>query len=69
MLAAYYRDIITKLVLLAPAATLKDDALKGICQGSQYDPNHIPGTVDVHGFTVGGDYFWTVQLLPIYETA
>ena len=69
MLAAYYRDIITKLVLLAPAATLKDDALKGICQGSQYDPNHIPGTVDVHGFTVGGDYFRTAQLLPIYETA
>ena len=29
MLAGYYRDVIAKLVLLAPAATLKDDALKG----------------------------------------
>ncbi|MBB1079478.1 alpha/beta hydrolase [Limosilactobacillus sp. STM2_1] len=69
MLAGYYRDVISKLVLLAPAATLKDDALQGVCQGSHYDPNHIPLTVDVHGFTVGGDYFRTAQLMPIYETA
>lgn len=69
MLAAYYRDVINKLVLLAPAATLKDDALKGVCQGSTYDPNQIPLSVDVHGFTVGGDYFRTAQLMPIYETA
>ncbi|MEY8441115.1 alpha/beta fold hydrolase [Lactobacillaceae bacterium 24-114] len=69
MLAAYYRDIITKLVLLAPAATLKDDALNGVCKGSHYDPNHIPTTINVAGYEVGGDYFRTAQLLPIYETA
>lgn len=69
MLAAYYRDVIEKLVLMAPAATLKDDALKGICQGSTYDPNHIPPVVQVHDCEVGGDYFRTAQLLPIYETA
>ncbi len=69
MLAAYYRDVIDKLVLLAPAATLKDDALQGTCQGSTYDPNHIPDHVMVDGFKVGGDYFRTAQLLPIYETA
>ncbi|KRL27804.1 alpha beta fold family hydrolase-like protein [Limosilactobacillus frumenti DSM 13145] len=69
MLAAYYRDVIEKLVLLAPAATLKDDALNGECQGSTYDPNHIPLSVNVHGFEVGGDYFRTAQLMPIYETA
>lgn len=69
MLAAYYRDVIEKLVLLAPAATLKDDALVGECQGSRYDPNHIPEFVMVGGFKVGGDYFRTAQLLPIYETA
>lgn len=69
MLAGYYRDVIEKLALLAPAATLKDDALKGECQGSTYDPNHIPDVVDVHGFAVGGDYFRTAQLMPIYETA
>ncbi|HJE27068.1 alpha/beta hydrolase [Limosilactobacillus pontis] len=69
MLAAYYRDVIEKLVLLAPAATLKDDTLVGECQGSRYDPNHIPEFVMVGGFKVGGDYFRTAQLLPIYETA
>ncbi|MDM8243881.1 alpha/beta hydrolase [Limosilactobacillus vaginalis] len=69
MLAAYYRDVITKEVLLAPAATLKDDALLGNCQGTKYDPNHIPLTVDVHGEAVSGEYFRTAQLLPIYETA
>ena len=69
MLAGYYRDIFTKLVLLAPAASLKDDALKGICQGSHYDSNHIPETVNVSGYSVGGGYFRTAQLMPIYETA
>lgn len=69
MLAGYFRDVIDKIVLLAPAATLKDDALKGVCQGSTYDPNHIPSEVIVGGFAVGGNYFRTAQLLPIYETA
>ena len=69
MLAAYYHDVIEKLVLLAPAATLKSDALQGVCQGSTYDPMHIPSSVMVDGFKVGGDYFRTAQLLPIYETA
>lgn len=69
MLSGYYRDILDKLVLMAPAATLKDDALMGVCQGSHYDPNHIPAIVDVHGFKVGGAYFRTAQLMPIYETA
>lgn len=69
MLAAYYRDVIEKLVLLATAVTLKDDALVGECQGSRYDPNHIPEFVMVGGFKVGGDYFRTAQLLPIYKTA
>ncbi|WP_251574217.1 alpha/beta hydrolase [Limosilactobacillus agrestimuris] len=69
MLSAYYRDIITKEVLMAPAATLKDDALKGVCQGTKYDPNHIPLMIDVHGIAVSGEYFRTAQLLPIYETA
>lgn len=69
MVAAYYRDIIEKLVILAPAATLKDDALVGECQGTKYDPTHIPVQVPVHGINVNGQYFRTAQLLPIYETA
>lgn len=69
MLAAYYRDVVNKLVLLAPAATLKEDALLGECQGTKYDPNHVPLAVSVYGQAVGGQYFRTAQLLPIYETA
>lgn len=69
MLAAYYQGVIDKVVLLAPAATLKDDALAGVCQGATYDPQHIPDEVTVDGWPVGGDYFRTAQLLPIYETA
>ena len=69
MLAAYYHDLIEKVVLLAPAATLKSDALQGICQGTTYDPMHIPPVVTVQGRKVGGDYFRTAQFLPIYETA
>ena len=69
MLAAYYQDVVDKLVLLAPAATLKDDALVGECQGTKYDPNHIPMKVTIHGQDVSGQYFRTAQLLPIYETA
>ena len=68
MLAGYYRGVIEKLALLAPAATLKSDALAGVCQGSTYDPTHIPETVNVSGFEVGGAYFRTAQLLPIYQT-
>lgn len=69
MVAAYYHDLVAKLVLLSPAATLKDDALKGVCQGSTYDPMHIPATVNVQGHMVSGAYFRTAQLMPIYETA
>lgn len=71
MLAGYYPDIIKKVVLLAPAATLKDDAVRGECMGTKYDMFHIPTTVFIKdgGYDVGGHYFRTAKLLPIYETA
>ena len=69
MLAGYFPDIIAKLILMAPAATLKDDAIKGECQGVVYDPAHIPDYILIDGFKVGGDYFRTAQTLPIYEVA
>ncbi len=37
MLAGLYPDIVKKLILLAPAATLKTDAQKGVCMGTFYD--------------------------------
>lgn len=70
MLAGYYSDIIHKLVLMAPAATLKDDAIAGHTRGLVYDPNHIPTQLPMdNGMTLGGFYLRTAQLLPIYETA
>ncbi|RSX58151.1 cinnamoyl ester hydrolase [Bifidobacterium samirii] len=68
MLAGLYPDIVDALVLLAPAATLKDDAVAGTCMGVAYDPRHIPPRVDVDGHVVGGHYFRIAQALPIYET-
>lgn len=70
MLAGYYHDVVDKLVLLAPAATLKDDALKGDTQGYTYDPKHIPDKLPIKkGLTLGGFYLRTAQTLPIYEVA
>jgi len=47
MLAGYYHEKIDKLVLMAPAATLKDDALKGSTQGYTYDPQNIPDELPI----------------------
>ncbi|QBE97765.1 alpha/beta hydrolase [Blautia producta] len=71
MLAGFYADIIKKLVLLAPAATLQEDAWMGTCMGVKYDTEHIPDTVSLDEGTlkVGGHYFRTAKFLPIYEAA
>ncbi|MCD8329368.1 MAG: alpha/beta hydrolase [Lachnospiraceae bacterium] len=69
ILAGYYPDVIDKLVLMAPAATLKDDALKGTIMGLTYDPHAVPDQIDVRGEEIGGFYFRTGQTLPIYEWA
>ncbi|CAJ1227732.1 alpha/beta hydrolase [Lactiplantibacillus xiangfangensis] len=70
MLAGYYPDLIHKLVLMAPAATLKDDAIAGHTRGLIYDPHHIPAQLPMdNGKVLGGFYLRTAQLLPIYETA
>ncbi len=68
MLAGLYPDVVKKLILLAPAATLKDDAWKGICMGVSYDVQHVPETVLVDGqHQVGGHFFRIARNLPIYE--
>ena len=69
LMAAYYPDVISKLVLMSPAATLIDDARLGICQGSVYDPHNIPEKITVKQKTIGGFYFRTAQLLPLYDIA
>lgn len=69
MVAGLYPDLIDRLVLMAPAATLKDDALAGTCMGVRYDARHIPDAVAINDGRdrVGGKYFRIAQILPIYE--
>lgn len=62
--------------LLAPAAVLRDDAIRGITRGANYDPYHLegdyvelPGRSDVPGLKLGKAYIETAMHLPIYETA
>lgn len=73
MIAGYYREWVKKLVMLAPAATAKDDALKGSCFGIMYDAYNTPEHVKMRNlegkeFLLGDFYFRTARTLPIYET-
>jgi len=68
MLAGYYPEVISRLVMLAPAASLKTDAQKGVCMLARYDTQRIPAKVDVGcGHVVGGLYFRMAKSLPIHE--
>lgn len=74
MTAGYYRECVKKLVLLSPAATLKDDALNGTLFGTNYDMVNVPDTIPVTNlrgerFETGSLYFRIARTLPIYETA
>lgn len=57
------------LVQLAPAAVLKDDALRGVCMGSKYDPVNPPKYVRVLFHKLGYNFIKQAQVLPIYETS
>lgn len=67
MLAGYYHDVVKKLVMLAPAASLKTDAQQGTCMGVTYDPQRIPETVQIGPNEVGGLFYRMAQTLPVYE--
>ena len=60
-------------VLMAPAAVLRDDALRGNLFGKSYDSLNPPEFVEIstpHGnYKIGRNYILTAQTLPIYETA
>ena len=61
---------ISALVLLAPAAVLHDDALRGNTFGKMYDPKNPPAKIEMWGGKcLGGNYIRTAVNLPIYETA
>ncbi len=67
MLAGWYPDVIQRIALLAPAASLITDAQKGECMNARYDPTHIPHEVLVGTHPMGGLYFRMAQNLPLYE--
>ena len=70
MVAGQLKKSIKSVALCAPAAVLRDDALRGNTQGATYDPHHIPEYVDLpRGLRMGHDYIAMAQMLPIYETA
>ena len=63
---------IKSIVLMAPAAVLRDDALRGNLFGASYNALKPPKYVEInnHGLRrVGREYIKTAQTLPIYETA
>ena len=68
MAAGDLGDDIKALALLAPAAVLRDDAIRGNLFDAKLNP---PEFVAIMGgnFKVGRDYILTAQTLPIYETA
>lgn len=69
MMAGYYPDKITKLVLMAPAATLVDDAKIGVCQSNTYDPDNMPDQIKFHDWELNSFYFRTARFLNVYEVA
>ena len=69
-------SIIKAEVLRAPAAVLRDDALRGNTMGAYYDPWNIkgdyielPGSPEAGSLKLGKEYIKTAMTLPIYETA
>ena len=63
-------DNVKSIVLLAPAAVLRDDALRGQVMGATYDAGNPPESVHVYGdYNLGREYILTAQALPIYDIA
>ncbi len=69
MTAGNRAEEIRALVLMAPAATMKEDALCGRIAGARFDPLYIPPYISCFGLRVKGDYARTAQTLPIYESS
>lgn len=64
------KDKVKALVLLAPAAVLREDAIRGNTMGATYNPLDPPQTVRLPmGLDLGADYIRTAFSLPIFETA
>lgn len=61
---------IKSVVLLAPAAVLRDDAIRGSTMGATYDPFNPGEYVELfRGLKLGAEYIRTAFSMPIYETS
>lgn len=61
---------VKSLALMAPAAVLREDAIRGNLFGTQYDSLNPPKTIPIFkGLKLGANYVKTARDLPIYETA
>jgi len=70
MTAGELADDMKAVVLMAPAAVLRDDAIRGSTFGKQYNPLDPPEFVELWGTQrLGANYIRTAFRLPIYETA
>ena len=69
MLAGRLGHRISSVVLLAPAAVLRDDAIRGNTMGAAYDPLNPPEYVSIGNLRLGREFIRTAFSLPIYETA
>ena len=63
-------DAFKAVALMAPAAVLREDAIRGNTMGATYDPLDPPESVALFGnIKLGREYIKTAFSLPIYETA
>ena len=70
MTAGELNTDISAVVLMAPAAVLRDDAIRGSVFGKQFNPLDPPEFVELWpGQKLGAKYIKTAFSLPIYETA
>lgn len=72
MVAGQLGAEIKSAVLMAPAAVLRDDAIRGSTMGATYDPLNLEGEyIEMFGgrAKLGTEYIRTAFNLPIYETA
>ena len=70
MTAGDLAEDISAVVLMAPAAVLRDDAIRGNTMGKMYNPLDPPEYVELWGGKqLGASYIKSAFSLPIYETA
>ena len=63
-------DKIHSIALLAPAAVIKDDCIRGIFIGSRFDAENPPDSLKLNdSLSLGREYLLAGQTLPIYQTS